>query len=313
MAQSVTAGERGWQAEFCSICDGGTKRHLQRFGGERFYVVIRPGGAMRFGSIIVLATVAVAFAAPLRANDITPDRTIPVPEPRPDKTAEPVPVPDAKPVPRETEGDQGLPAKDEAERQEIVPQVKSEVPQAYQSCLAQLKEMGVDFLEKPRIDDGSGCGIEKPLVVQTVLPGIALAPPATMRCETALQLSRWAAESVLPAAKLAFRSELGQIVTFHQATSYACRNRNSAETGKLSEHARGNAIDISGFTFADGSTFTIAPREQDSTLEGAFERAIIAAGCLYFTTVLGPASDKAHETHLHLDVIERKAGYRYCW
>ena len=89
--------------------------------------------------------------------------------------------------------------------------------------------------------------------------------------------------------------------------------RGGAETGKISEHAHGNAIDIAGFTFKSGKTFTIAPREEDSTLNGAFQRSIASAACLYFSTVLDPGSDKAHETHLHLDTMKRKGGYRYCW
>jgi hypothetical protein len=103
------------------------------------------------------------------------------------------------------------------------------------------------------------------------------------------------------------------LASVDQASAYVCRNRNSAETGKISEHARGTAIDIAGFTFRSGKTFTIAPREEDSTLNGAFQRAITSAACLYFSTVLDPGSDKAHETHLHLDMLARKGGYRYCW
>ena len=57
----------------------------------------------------------------------------------------------------------------------------------------------------------------------------------------------------------------------------------------------------------------IAPREKDSSLEGAFQRAVVATACLYFTTVLDPGSDAAHETHLHLDVKARRNGYRFCW
>ena len=43
-----------------------------------------------------------------------------------------------------------------------------------------------------------------------------------------------------------------------------------------------------------------------------FQRAVTASACLYFKTVLDPGSDAAHETHLHLDVIERRNDYRYC-
>ncbi len=35
---------------------------------------------------------------------------------------------------------------------------------------------------------------------------------------------------------------------------YACRNRNNKRGGKLSEHAKGNAIDIAAFTLKNGET-----------------------------------------------------------
>ncbi|MFC3164663.1 extensin family protein [Ciceribacter thiooxidans] len=44
----------------------------------------------------------------------------------------------------------------------------------------------------------------------------------------------------------------------------------------------------------------------------AFQRALNAAACLYFTTVLSPGSDDAHRNHMHLDVMKRTGGYRYC-
>ena len=103
------------------------------------------------------------------------------------------------------------------------------------------------------------------------------------------------------------------LLALDQASTYICRKRNNADTGKISEHAHGNAVDIARFTFKSGKTFSIEPRMKDSTLEGAFQRSITAAACLHFTTVLDPGSDSAHETHLHLDVIERKGGFRYCW
>ena len=45
---------------------------------------------------------------------------------------------------------------------------------------------------------------------------------------------------------------------------------------------------------------------------GAGIGAATAAPCLHFTTVLSPGSDAAHQNHLHLDVMERENGYRYC-
>ena len=36
------------------------------------------------------------------------------------------------------------------------------------------------------------------------------------------------------------------------------------------------------------------------------------SACHRFTTVLGPGSDGHHEGHIHLDVAERRHGYRIC-
>ena len=288
--------------------------------------------------VCLAATLSLLWLTGASAADLEAPAPIPVPQQRPDSAAAAAPVPQTKlPVPEqrpkvgpepeagpETPADKQPADNDEPAvpktdagsgappASEAPPPPISEDPQAYKACLSQIRQAGVEFTEVPAIDDGHGCGIEKPIKVRTVLAGIRLEPEATLRCETALALSRWAKGSVLPSADIAFGTTR-RIAAFNQATSYACRNRNSAETGKLSEHAHGNAIDIAGFSLSDGTTITIAPRQKDATLQGAFERAIMATACLFFTTVLGPGSDAAHETHLHLDVLQRKGGYRYCW
>jgi hypothetical protein len=137
-----------------------------------------------------------------------------------------------------------------------------------------------------------------------------LKPEGTMRCETALALVHWMKESVIPSA--AALKDDGRIVAINQASTYICRLRNNAATGKISEHARGNAIDIAGFAFENGKTIGIEPRREDPTLTGAFQRTASASACLYFSTVLDPDSDAAHETHFHLDVLKRKGEFRYC-
>ena len=132
-----------------------------------------------------------------------------------------------------------------------------------------------------------------------------------MRCETALQLARWLDGAVRPALSAALPGE--ELAGVRQASAYVCRNRNNAEGGRISEHAFGNAVDIAGFSLKSGKELTIRPAEKEPTLEGAFQRTITAAACLYFTTVLDPGSDAAHQDHLHLDVKQRRGGYRYCW
>ncbi|WP_246826307.1 extensin family protein [Rhizobium binae] len=201
------------------------------------------------------------------------------------------------------------PAEQTLEEQQLTIEPESDAEHA--ECNAALRALGVVFKETPRIDDGNGCGIDKPIIVSEALPGIKLNPEATIRCPAALALARWIKESVIPAASAAL-PEQGRLTTVNQATAYMCRLRNGAQTGKISEHARGNAVDIASFHFEKGEDVAIRSRREDSTLTGAFQRTVSAAGCLYFTTVLDPESDAAHETHFHLDVMERKGGYRYC-
>jgi hypothetical protein len=234
---------------------------------------------------------------------------VPTPQPKPSETPaapagekfgppSPTPVDRAKPPTEQT-----------LEEQHLTIEPESDADHA--ECTRELQSLGVVFRETPRIDDGNGCGIDKPIIVSQALPGITLKPEATLRCPTALALARWMKGSVIPTASVAL-PESGDITTINQASAYICRLRNGADTGKISEHARGNAIDIASFSFKKGEDVAVRSRREDSTLTGAFQRTVSAAGCLYFTTVLDPESDAAHETHFHLDVIERKGGFRYC-
>ncbi|MGR6430132.1 extensin family protein [Rhizobium sp. PAMB 3174] len=208
--------------------------------------------------------------------------------------------------------DEKKPAEETVPKTPPSPPVEKENAATYAACISDLKAIGAAFSEKERIDDGDGCGIDKPIEVTAVLPGVKIEPAATLRCEAALALAHWTRDTVIPMSEKAF-PKAGRLTTLGQASSYICRNRNSATTGKLSEHARGNAIDIASFKFSGGKALTVEPRSKDSTFDGAFQRAVREAACLDFTTVLGPPSDEAHKTHLHLDVIERRGGFRYCW
>lgn len=189
------------------------------------------------------------------------------------------------------------------------PPLVVEDPDELKACLADLQSMGTKFTAVDPINEGDGCGIEKPIDVAEVLPGISTGN-ATMRCKTAQSLAHWLKDTVQPAMNIAMPGR--HIVGITPGSTYACRLRNNASTGKISEHARGNAFDVAAFTFDNGEKMELTPRQEDSTMEGAFQRTITAGACLHFTTVLSPGSDAAHETHLHLDVIERKGGYRYC-
>lgn len=187
----------------------------------------------------------------------------------------------------------------------------AETPEDLALCLKDLKAIGADFSQEQTIDGEFGCGIAHPVTVRRILPEVALEPEATLRCETALSLARMTRDLLIPAATRAFPDK-PKLSGVSQASGYVCRNRNSADDGKISEHAYGNALDIAGLSFGDEKMPVMIARQDDGTAEAAFQRAFNALACLYFTTVLSPGSDATHQDHMHLDVIKRKSGFRYC-
>ena len=199
----------------------------------------------------------------------------------------------------------------EEKAEPIDPPPAPEEPKALAACLADLRTIGASFQITSPIDDDGGCGIAAPVTLRKILPDVTLEPEATLRCETALQLAKMTRDMLKPAAEAAFPDK-PKLSAIRQASGYICRNRNSAETGKVSEHAYGNAIDIAALRFGETEEPVMIAKQDDGTAEAAFQRAFNAIACLYFTTVLSPGSDATHQDHMHLDVIKRKSGYRYC-
>lgn len=269
-------------------------------------------------AVVLLAAASLPQAGPVPEEkpdqqQVQPDGKAPIPVQKPAASPDAPVVPTEKPASQPEEKAASQPGEQTTGEMQGPPRppltVASEPDDEHQACLKALTAIGATFKEIPRIDDGNGCGIDKPIALSSPLPGIEFKPEGKMRCEAALALAQWVKESVIPSAAAL---DNGKIVAINQASTYVCRLRNNASTGKISEHARGNAIDVASFTFENGKTVAIEPRREDPTLTGAFQRATSASACLYFSTVLDPESDAAHETHFHLDVIERNGGFRYC-
>ena len=133
---------------------------------------------------------------------------------------------------------------------------------------------------------------------------VALIPPAVIRCTMAQSLAAWLRDDAAPLA-----GKLGApLRAIDVYDAYSCRSRNRVAGAKLSEHGKGNAIDLRAFTLADGRALHLT----DVTLTTDFRAALRETACHRFTTVLGPGSDGYHEDHIHLDLAERTNGYRIC-
>jgi hypothetical protein len=133
---------------------------------------------------------------------------------------------------------------------------------------------------------------------------VALNPPPTLLCRMAEQVAEFVRADVGPAA-----AELGApLAAVTDLASYECRPRNNIAGAKLSEHGKGNAIDIGAVKLRNGANFTLT----DPLVSKPFREGLRTLACARFTTVLGPGSDGYHENHIHLDLAERNHGYRIC-
>lgn len=166
------------------------------------------------------------------------------------------------------------------------------------------------------------CGERSPLEV-TEVSGVQLSASAVMNCRTATAMAEWV-ESANETASLQLGSEIKQVIT---STSYQCRRRNNALTGKISEHGFANAIDILGFRFSNGEAISlikdwgptlqqaseeegeiteessVTPESQiPPSKEGIYLRAVRDLACEHFTTVLSPESNELHADHFHFDL-----------
>lgn len=150
------------------------------------------------------------------------------------------------------------------------------------------------------------CGIFEPVRVRSVA-GMRLKPPILVGCPTARRLADWLDGTVRPEV----RERLGaRIAVVRTMGSYACRTRNHVAGGRLSEHARGRAVDIGGFTLTNGRDVSVE-RHWGAGPGGAFLRDIWRKACGPFATVLGPEADRHHRNHFHLDTAPR-GGEPYC-
>lgn len=178
------------------------------------------------------------------------------------------------------------------------------------ACESELRHLDVRFERLDSIADVGGCGVAAPYALQQVGSHIRLRPGTTITCSTALATARWIQSIVVPAAHAL--GQAAQLKEVDLAGSYECRNRNGQTNEKLSEYAVGRALDVRAFQFDGHASIDVTDRAGTGTIEEAFQRAVRAGACLYFTTVLGPGTDQFHGGHLHLDLAERAGEYRLC-
>lgn len=153
------------------------------------------------------------------------------------------------------------------------------------------------------------CGMPAPIVLRGLRtsPPVQLSPPATIARPTAETFDYWFETVVQPAAWRTLGSPVTKVLV---GASYSCRNRNNAWFGRLSSHAWGAAIDVTGFVTAHGDKITLREYWRRPGPASTFLRRVHQGACGPFGVVLGPDHDALHSTHFHLEV--RRSEKPFC-
>jgi hypothetical protein len=175
----------------------------------------------------------------------------------------------------------------------------------------------------PAIDGPGACGALSPFHVAALSDGkVGLTLPvslagrghkayaATLTCEMVPALESWMNDKVQAAAAAVYGEP---VVEMHSLGSYSCRRMNNGTgTSMISEHAFAAAIDVSGFTLADGREVMVRSGWRGAPEDQEFLRSVFVGSCDIFHTVLGPGSDGHHEDHFHLDLMRHASGHHIC-
>lgn len=157
-----------------------------------------------------------------------------------------------------------------------------------------------------RVNAGNpSCGVEDAVRVRSI-SGVELSQRSVMDCKTAAALKTWIEKT----AKPTFSRTGGGLKRLRVAAHYACRTRNNQPGGRVSEHGKGRAIDISGVRLRDGTLITVQNGWNGRETRDAL-RALHRGACGPFGTVLGPNSDRFHRDHFHFDTARHRGG-PYC-
>jgi hypothetical protein len=164
-----------------------------------------------------------------------------------------------------------------------------------EACFRALDSVGVLYTRLPDSAPDSTCGKVDALTLDRSLTPYSAS--LDMTCAQTAALHAWERHIARPAALEIFGSPIARIETYG---SFSCRN--IAGTDRRSEHAFANAIDVSGFTLANGRLITVKAHWGAQGPEGDFLARVHDGACGVFSVTLGPDFNAAHADHFHFDM-----------
>ena len=167
-----------------------------------------------------------------------------------------------------------------------------------------------DAVSLGTVNGVGACGIQDAWKVSAV-GEVTFSAPARLRCQMVGVTDTWIAKILQPAARSAFGE---RVVKLRIVASYACRGRDNKPGAKISEHAFGNALDVSAFTLESGRVVEVENGWVSGGNESSFLKQVHGRSCGPFSTVLGPEANAAHRNHFHFDLGKhgRTGKGKYC-
>lgn len=166
-----------------------------------------------------------------------------------------------------------------------------------EACFETLAEGAVAFQRIKDGKPGEPCAARNALFLRrSVTPYSA---PIRTSCPLAAALNVWERHILQPFAMKHLGTEVSRIETYG---TFSCRRMYGRKSGDYSEHARSNAIDISGFRLSDGRIVSVEEDWRARNAEGRFLGSVFDGACDVFSVSLGPDYNAAHSDHFHFDM-----------
>ncbi|MFC0268945.1 extensin-like domain-containing protein [Kushneria aurantia] len=176
-------------------------------------------------------------------------------------------------------------------------------PERCAAALARARDAGaIDYATVGSPEIGQ-CQLEN--VVRVRSTSVAFSSSFLATCPMALAWTLYERHRLQPAAREIFDAPVSRV---DHVGSFACRNVYGRESGRRSEHATAEALDVTGFRFADGSRARVIADWEDGGPRGEFLHRALSESCDTFGNALGPEYNAAHRDHFHLGM----RGYGIC-
>jgi len=171
-------------------------------------------------------------------------------------------------------------------------------------CAASLATSALNYRELRGNPGSADCPLERAVRIQRG-EEVRLSGSFLASCPLAVSFALFERQALQPAAEAVYGQRLAEVEHYG---SFACRNVYGRATGRRSQHAEANALDIAGLRLADGRRISVARDWNGDPQAQRFLRLVRDGACRSFNTTLGPDYNAAHRDHFHVDM----GGFRVC-